>query len=1222
MNKAYWQDIWRTIVKSKKRFISILIITMLGVTMLTGLRAGCVDLRNSADAFYDKQNLYDIKIVSTLGLEKADIQAISKMKEIDQVVGSYDETLLLNLKDQKQSIQIYAITSSGINQPYLLEGSFPKTNKEIAVSEKFLRNSGKKIGDTITFSPEHTSKLHQNTFTICGVVLDAMNISVDEGATSFRSTSQVDDTFYVLLDAFDYDVYTSLFVTLKDSKELQCYGDAYKQLVQEVITKIEKEIKNDRENARYQQVIGDAWKEYQTNKKQMDEEFLKGDQQLASARADLEAGRMKLQDGWMEIQTNEQLLYEQSQMMDHEMSDAYSQIQDGFTQLDLGKQQLDSTMKTLEEGALQLSQAKQQLEAQQKETLALFDEKENTLHVQIEEISKAFKAIQTQESTLISSISSWPQLAWDELVYAVNEGYQEITGIQMQIQMLQAQPQTEEVLQQIEELQQTLQIYNQDLPQQYAKQQQVFLDALQTQIQPAIQELQAQLATLDTTSIDDESKILHIQNQIQQLQTLPQTALSLAIQKGRIMANQQVLMNTKEELVTQKQQAITSFHQGFVSIETKISQLEAGKSNVTSGYQELSIKQQMLQDALQTLKQQQIIAYQKLDDAKQQVASGKQQLIDSEQQLQAGETEFMAQQEAYEKLKKEAQEKLADGKKEIENIDKATWYVQDRNAMDSYTSVESDASSIETVGTAFPIIFLLVAILISLTTITRMVEEERGLIGTYKALGFSDVAIYAKYLIYALSASLIGGILGDVCGFWLLPKFLFTIFQVLYKLPDYMLHFDMVYGIGGVMLFVVGIFIATMIATRMELSQMPAVLMRPKAPRAGSRVLLEYIPMIWKRLSFLNKVTMRNLFRFKKRMFMTIGGIMGCTALILCGFAIKDSVNELMPEQYEQIYQYDFMSVVSPQAFKDIKEELTKDKHIKDLIGIRMDNVKVKAKKDGQEESIPLMVIPDGERIDGYIGLKDINGNPVSLEDGLYITENTSTVLGFNQKQHIFIQNIDLIEQKVEVHEIVQNYLGNMIYMNQKTYEALFGTYESNGYLAHFIDGFEDQAAFAKTFRKQEHVLSTVSVKALRDEFSDAFALINAVVYLITFMAAGLAFVVLFTLSTTNISERERELATIKVLGFFDTEVHLYVNKETIILTGIGILCGLPLGRVLSGMLTSALKMPSIHFAVSVYPISYLYAALLSLCFALIVNFITNRTLNKIDMVEALKSIE
>ena len=215
-----------------------------------------------------------------------------------------------------------------------------------------------------------------------------------------------------------------------------------------------------------------------------------------------------------------------------------------------------------------------------------------------------------------------------------------------------------------------------------------------------------------------------------------------------------------------------------------------------------------------------------------------------------------------------------------------------------------------------------------------------------------------------------------------------------------------------------------------------------------------------------------------------------------------------------------------------------------------------------------------------------------------------------------------MIEQDVEVQKIVQNYLGNMVYMNQKTYESLFGKYEGNGYLAHFKDGYKKQTQFAETFSKKDHVLSAVSVKALRDQFSDAFTLINAVVYLITFMAAGLAFVVLFTLSTTNISERERELATIKVLGFFDKEVHLYVNKETVILTGIGILCGLPLGRVLSGMLTSALKMPSIHFAVTVYPVSYLYAALLSLGFALIVNFMTNRTLNQIDMVEALKSIE
>ncbi|RGB63871.1 MULTISPECIES: FtsX-like permease family protein [unclassified Amedibacterium] len=1220
MNKAYWQDIWRTIVKSKKRFISILIITMLGVTMLTGLRAGCVDLRNSADDFYDKQKLYDIQVVSTLGLEDEDISALSNIDEIDQIVGSYSETHILEVQDKKQSIQLNAITKSGINEPYVLDGSLPKNTKEIAVSEKFLRNSGKKIGDTITFSDDD-SKLKYQTFTICGVILDAMNISVDEGATSFRSTSNVDDTFYVQLDAFDYDVYTSLYMTLKGSKDSRSYSDTYKQMVHEVMEKIEKSIKTDRENARYQMVVDDAWKQYDKNKDQMDNEFSKGDEKLASAREELENGRIQLQKGWQELQANEQFLQEQSQTLDDEMANAYTKLQNGFTQLDIGKQQLDEAMKQVQDGEVQLTKAKDDLKTQQDDTLIKLDQKQKEIEAQIIDLKSALQALSTQETSLSTSLQNWPHHEWETYIDAVQQAYQKIAQLQLQIQAL-SQQQSDDAKQQIEVLTITIQRLQETLSQQYELQQQQLLSALSIQIEPVKEQLEAQLKALDITSSDYETQKQIIENQIQVLETLPQAILALGIQKGQIQANLQVISNLETQLLSQKEQAVAGFSQGFSTIQEKEQQLQDGKEKTLAGYKKLYATQSLLEDSQMNLKQQQALAIQKLNDAKQQLESGKQQLLESEIQLQDGEKELSVQQHNYDKQKEEAQKKLAEGKADIEKIDKATWYVQDRNAMDSYTSVESDASSIETVGTAFPIIFLIVAILISLTTITRMVEEERGLIGTYKALGFSDMSIYSKYLIYAFSACFIGGILGDACGFWLLPKFLFTIFQVLYKIPEYQISFDFIYGVGGVLLFVVGIMFATIIACRLELSQMPAVLMRPKAPRAGSRVILEYIPMIWKRLSFLNKVTMRNLFRFKKRMFMTIGGIMGCTALILCGFAIKDSVNELMPEQYEKIYQYDFMSVVASKEYESMKKELVEDQNIKDLIGIRMDNVKVKSKHDGQEESVSMMVIPNGESIEGYIGLEDTNGKAIALNDGIYITENVSTVLGFDKHDHIFIQNMDLIEQDVEVQKIVQNYLGNMVYMNQKTYESLFGKYEGNGYLAHFKDGYEKQTQFVETFSKKDHVLSAVSVKALRDQFSDAFTLINAVVYLITFMAAGLAFVVLFTLSTTNISERERELATIKVLGFFDKEVHLYVNKETVILTGIGILCGLPLGRVLSGMLTSALKMPSIHFAVTVYPVSYLYAALLSLGFALIVNFMTNRTLNQIDMVEALKSIE
>lgn len=975
MNKAYQKDIWRTIKKSKKRFISIMIITMLGVTMLTGLKAGCVDLRNSADSFYDQQNLFDIQVVSTLGLDDHDIEALQKINGIRQIEGSYEETVYLNEKGIQQSIALKALSTQGMNSPYVIEGTLPSKDNEIAVSEKYQKNTKVKLYDTITLHAESDSHLKQKKFKITAIVQDAMDISMSDGLVAFRSTSTANDTFFVHAKAFDNKIYTSIYITLRTTKDLMSYSDEYNEQVKSVISEIESKVKTQREQARYDEIVKEAKTEYTNGKYKAEDAFAKADMQLKNAKIELLDGKSQLQKGWDEVVKNQTLLTE------------------------------------------------------------------------------------------------------------------------------------------------------------------------------------------------NKSK-----------------------------ANAEIAEKEQEWTISQQ--------------------------HLTESYRALQQNQDILSNSLLLLNQQQDYANRQFVEADEELKKGKQTQQANEEKLKQGEQNLQKQLKSYEQSKTKTQKELTKAYKAIEQIDMTKWYVQDRNALNSYTSVQSDASSIETVGNAFPIVFLIVAILISLTTITRMVEEERGLIGTYKALGFSDISIYGKYLIYAFSACMIGGILGDICGFILLPKFLFTIFQVLYQLPVYEISFNYVYGIGGVLLFVVGIVSATIIACRVELTQMPAILMRPKAPRAGSRMILEHIPSLWKKLSFLNKVTMRNLFRFKKRMFMTIGGIMGCTALILCGFAIKDSVTELMPGQYERIYKYDFMAVVAENRYHDMEQELKQDSQISDYTGVRIDSVKVKTNKNEQEETMQLMVIPNQEFITRYIGLEDTSGKSLALKDGIYITQNASQVLGFKQGDDIYIQDSNLIQQKVQVNKLVQNYLGNTVYMTQHTYEQLFQPYKANGFLAHFLKTCPNQIQYADDFRDKDDVLSSISVQFLKEQFSEAFSLINAVVYLITIMAAGLAFVVLFTLSTTNISERERELATIKVLGFFDNEVHLYVNKETVILTLLGILCGLPLGRVLSGMLTSALNMPSIHFAVSVYPMSYVYAALLSLCFACIVNLITNRTLNRINMVEALKSIE
>jgi len=399
------------------------------------------------------------------------------------------------------------------------------------------------------------------------------------------------------------------------------------------------------------------------------------------------------------------------------------------------------------------------------------------------------------------------------------------------------------------------------------------------------------------------------------------------------------------------------------------------------------------------------------------------------------------------------------------------------------------------------------------------------------------------------------------------------------------------------------------------------MLMRAKAPSLGSRVLLERITPIWSRLSFLNKVTARNLFRYKKRLFMTLFGIAGCTSLLLAGYTIKDTVVELLPLQYEETFRYDVMVVADDND--KLLGYLDERGDVRSYINTMVTNVKVIA-ENGNEETVQLVVIPEGENISRYIRLYDDEGERQKLTDeDVFVTTNLSMVVGFEEEDFVIIQNMNLVQADVEVTKVVMNYLGNSVYMTEAMYEESFAEpFEPNADYVLLNTKEEKHAEFVEALEGEDGILTIMGTQDMVANFDSAFYIINMVVYIVIILAGALAFVVLFTLATTNISERERELATIKVLGFFDGEVHSYVNKETLILTCLGIIMGMPLGKIMGEWLMSVLEMPSIYFYPSLYPESYAYASIIAVVFALLVNLMTNKSLNKIDPVEALKSIE
>ncbi len=671
-------------------------------------------------------------------------------------------------------------------------------------------------------------------------------------------------------------------------------------------------------------------------------------------------------------------------------------------------------------------------------------------------------------------------------------------------------------------------------------------------------------------------------------------------------------------------QAESATKQVDEGIAQTVSQLETQLADLTAKQEQIAAARQKLNDSASQLEAAQAALNENRETAAAQITSARKAIQESRAELEDGASELADAQTELDTKSAEAAEKIADARAQVPDIEEATWYVQDRGDLASYASIESDASCIEVLGTVLPIVFFVVAVLISLTTMTRMVEEERGLIGLYKALGYSRGRILSKYASYAGAACLVGGIMGDFAGFVILPAIIFTIFSTMYALPAFTYHLDVAYAVLAIALFAAGIVGATIVTCMDELRESPAALMRPKAPKAGSRILLERIRPVWSRLGFLNKVTARNIFRYKRRFFMTVIGIAGCVALLICGFGIRDTVISLSERQYGEtgVLRYDLMVVTNADDLDAVATDLSGDSRVGELQRVRIDSLT--ASFGGSSESVTLYVVPDGCNLSAYVGLESDSGEALAVgRTGCIITKNAEQVLGFSAGDTVHVQDATLAEADVQVAGIAMNYLGNSIYMSESAYRASFGqAAEQNGLLATLSGDDAAQIEFCDTLSDDARLLSVTSTAKLVRDFSTSFTLINTVVYVVIVLAAALAFTVVFTLSNTNISERERELATIKVLGFLPREVHVYINKETLILTGIGILAGLPSGYALTRSLTYVLKMPSLYFDTLVNWPTYLIAAALAFAFTLMVNVMTNRGLDRIDMVGALKSAE
>ena len=582
-------------------------------------------------------------------------------------------------------------------------------------------------------------------------------------------------------------------------------------------------------------------------------------------------------------------------------------------------------------------------------------------------------------------------------------------------------------------------------------------------------------------------------------------------------------------------------------------------------------------------------------------------------QYNKGLTEYNKGYNEYKEAKKEAEDKIKEAREELNTIEKPIWYIFDRSDDQTYSTYIGQTKSIKSLATVFPLVFYAVAILVSLISMNRMVEDDRGEIGTLKSLGFTNKEIITKYLLFSLIATLIGGIIGIALGLTAIPYLIFVIYKILFVLPNFHIGLNPLMSIGGIVIAIICICGATLITAYKVLKGKPAELMRPKAPVAGKKILLEKISFIWHKLNFSNKITIRNIFRYKKRVLVTIVGICGCTALMLCGFGIKDSIVDITNMQFIDTFKYDETVYTNDLDINEVDQIFNNDK-IKEYILAEQITATI-------DKSKVTMIAIDSSDFNKIFNVKDLETNKQKTltKNSIMITDKLAELQGLTIGDTITILDGDAKEYKLKITDIVKNYIEHYIYIDKSQLEE----FNPNTVFLNTNNITEkEQDELSKELLKNDCIINVIHTETLMDSTSDMVKSLDLIIAVLVVLAAALSFVVLYNLSNINITERKREIATLKVLGFYNKEVDNYITRENMILTLLGIIPGFVLGYFLTFITIGTVEMENTRFIRDITLQSYLYSAIISIVFTLIVNFVTHFSLKKIDMIESLKSVE
>ena len=1110
MPRALFTEITRTIKGSLARFLAIAGIVALGCGFFAGLKMASPDMQEAAHTFYANQHLYDLRVISTLGLSEKDVSALTSVEGVETVIPSRTVDVMATLTSSQSTARVSSFRPDELNQPIVVDGRLPQGPYECVMSADPKKRADISLGQQIEL-PDTSNGVHLKggSYTVVGFVNAPTYPYVSNFGTTSLGNGIVQQFVYVTEDAFaNDDPYTEVYLTVQGATRYKSGSSAYQSAVDSVAERIT-QMNLSLAALRLQELKDDA-------QAQVDE-----------ARQKLERSRQeaadKLGDAQKKLDDAEAQIFAQQQ-----------KLADGQRQYDAGRQQLTASRYSAEQ---QFAQAEAQITASE---------------AQIAQGTAELSAGEAQYQAGLAAYNAG-QATFTQQKSAFEAGRD------------------------------------------------AFLAGLAAQ-------------GITASSLEDAQQQL--------------SALGLPTSQVDALLATQAQISAAETELTSQQQALAAARE---ELDQRTAQLHEAESQVAQ------VRQDLAEARLATANQLSA-AQEKLAASLSRLNAGQTALQSAEAQTTEGRKSLEDQRAEVEKQLADGQAKIDEAQKKIDELKEPDVYVLDRTKEIGVAAYQADSERINDIANVFPLMFFLVAALVSLTSMTRMVSEERTLIGVHKALGYSTVQIATKYLLYALSASLLGAVIGIACLSQVLPGVIVSAYGSIYTIPNggapYPIQLDsaLLSGLSGI-----GItLLSTMAAVLSSLKEEPSSLMLPKAPKAGSKILLERVEPLWSRLSFSWKVTIRNLVRYKRRLIMTLVGIAGCTALLLVAFGLRDSISDIIDNQWPAISHYDYIvgmtSDVSEEEADQINAELNQV-GATNIHRITRENVLLESptQKAGSLTRTTIMTSSSLQDMAGLATLRNrLSGQAIELgEDSVVITEKLAKRLGVGVGDTIKVYAQDRIgnasgePSTLTITGVAENYVGSYLYVGPSAWRSL-GIQDdaTDGWYATLPEDQTTRDAFGEKLINQAGVATVDDVNEAIHTYKESLAVVNRVVAILIVAAALLAFIVLYNLTNINIEERIREIASLKVLGFTRHEVDAYVFREIALLAVFGALFGLVLGTYLEGFVVQTAEIDLVMFGRAIHAPSYWFAFGLTLVFSLLVYVAMRPKLKNIDMVESLKSVE